>query len=311
MNAIRSDNNPLTLNDDIFRSLLEYLKCDDRDKVAQPHLVVGASGSGKTTLLRRLQTEIGKGIAKLRPIFIEGRALFSPEDLLKRFDAVAQDSRRTVLLIDNIQYYFKRTTNRDHYRLRGELNKAGAPIIIATSNEVLHAFTDYEAAFFEGFMIRYIRPLERKWLKALAGPGIDMERLAGLMRYLPATPRSLRLAVSIMEESTDRDMDTSLLVDRLSPLCQERYDGYTTQVQRILSAIASFGNGVNLRQIREMTGQENSKITPYLKLMVDQWIIERVSETRRKGIYTIADPLLKLWLQRNAMDMEGVPAPRP
>ena len=41
------------------------------------------------------------------------------------------------------------------------------------------------------------------------------------------------------------------------------------------------------------------KISPYLKLMADRKIIDRTSQTQRGGIYTITDPLFKLWLQTN------------
>ena len=48
-----------------------------------------------------------------------------------------------------------------------------------------------------------------------------------------------------------------------------------------------------------MTGQDNGKISPYLKLMADRKIIDKTSKTQRGGIYTITDPLFRLWLQTN------------
>ena len=72
------------------------------------------------------------------------------------------------------------------------------------------------------------------------------------------------------------------------------------QIQRILSAIARPENGVSLQEIRQMTGQDNGKISPYLKLMADRKIIDKTSKTQRGGIYIIADPLFRLWLQTNA-----------
>lgn len=80
-------------------------------------------------------------------------------------------------MIDNIQHYFERTDNTEQYNLRGKLNKAGAPILIATSDKVLPAFTDYESAFFEGLKISYIRPLAVTDYSMFVGNETDMARL--------------------------------------------------------------------------------------------------------------------------------------
>lgn len=210
------------------------------------------------------------------------------------------DSCRTVLLIDNIQYYFERTDNTEQYNLRGKLNKAGAPILIATSDKVLPAFTDYESAFFEGFKISYIRPLAVTDYSMFVGNETNMTRLENLMSYLPKTPRSVQIAAKIIEDSASPETDIMLLIDNFSFYYQAKYDDYVVQIQRILSAIARAEDGVSLQEIRQMTGQDNGKISPYLKLMADRKIIDKTSKTQRGGIYTIADPLFRLWLQTNA-----------
>lgn len=128
----------------------------------------------------------------------------------------------------------------------------------------------------------------------------DMTRLENLMFYLPKTPRSVQIAAKIIEDSASSEMDVMLLLDYFSFYYQAKYDGYVVQIQRILSAIARPENGVSLQEIRQMTGQDNGKISPYLKLMADRKIIDRTSQTQRGGIYTITDPLFKLWLQINA-----------
>ena len=82
-----------------------------------------------------------------------------------------------VLLVDNMQYYFNRTEGSEHFSLRGKLNRPGAPVIMATSDKVLSAFTDYNAAFFDGFKISYMRPLAMSDVQAAVPRGTDMGRL--------------------------------------------------------------------------------------------------------------------------------------
>ena len=178
------------------------------------------------------------------------------------------------------------------------MNKAGAPILIATSDKVLPAFTAYEAAFFDGFKISYIRPIAVADYATFVSSQTDLVRLERVMSYLPKTPRSLCIASRIVNDSTDDDMDMALLIDYFSSHYQTKYDGYVSQIQRLLAAIANSENGMDLQGIRRVTGQENGKISPYLKLMADQKIINKESKSQRGGIYTISDPLFQLWLQK-------------
>ena len=295
-NGIKEES--VVINNDIFTSIFNYLLKEDRDKIAQPNLIIGEKGSGKTSLLKRMYFSIENSAKWLKPVFIDGKSLFSTDDIWK-FCSLQDDSCRTVLLIDNVQYYFERTDNTEQYNLRGKLNKAGAPILIATADKVLLAFTRYESAFFEGFKISYIRPLVVTDYSMFVGYEADMTRLENLMSYLPKTPRSVQIAAKIIEDSASPEMDIMLLLDYFSFYYQAKHDSYVVQIQRILSAIARPENGVSLQKIRQITGQDNGKISPYLKLMVDRKIIDRTSQTQRGGIYTITDPLFKLWLQTN------------
>lgn len=155
----------LAINDDIYTSLINSLLKEDLSKTAQPKLIVGGVGCGKTFLIKRLQSTIKKDCSKaLYPIVIDGKSLYSTNDIWTQcasmlnieenddyFNGIIKwqecNLKRVVLFIDNIQYYFKRTDNAEHYALRGKINRSGAPILIASAKKVLPAFTDYNAAF--------------------------------------------------------------------------------------------------------------------------------------------------------------------
>lgn len=307
--------NFLTINDGLIASFFDYLKREDVGKPAQPHLIVGGSGSGKTFLLRKLSVMIEEELgASLRPVSIEGKMLFSTDDIWRHCASCLQirggsaafediltwqkeHSCRVVLLVDNMQYYFNRTKGSEHFSLRGKLNRPGAPVIMATSDKVLPAFTDYNAAFFDGFKISYIRPLAMSDVQAVVARGTDMGRLEKLLSFLPRTPRSLLVVMGILSVSNDSRTDVALLRDWISPYCQARYDECVGQVQKILSALAQMEDGGTLQDIREMTGDDNGRLSPYLKLMADKGLVGKEAKVVRGGRYTIADPLLKLWLR--------------
>ena len=313
----------LSVNEDVYTSLSYYLSKEDITKTAQPNLIVGESGCGKTFLMKRLYGRIKDDLGNmLFPIVIDGKSLFSTDDIWDQcalhlnieggndcFEAILKwqetHSKRVVLFVDNIQYYFERTDNTEQYELRGKLNRGGAPIIIASSEMVLSAFTEYDAAFFDGFKINYIKPLSISSAKEITNGVYDIERLGQTMAYMPKTIRSMFIAIEILDKSNDPAKDLVFLSDYFFSYYQGKYDMTSTQTQRILSALSRADSGLTLPEIREITEQENGKISPYLKLMAEQKLIEKEAKTPRGGIYYIIDPLFKLWLRHNT-----VPTPK-
>lgn len=309
----------LAINEDAYTSLANYLSKENPAKTPQPNLVVGESGSGKTFLMKRLYDEIKvhQGDA-LYPIVIEGKTLFSTNDIWTQcalqlnvgqeqdcFDAILEwqerNSRRIVLFIDNIQYYFERTDNAEQYGLRGKLNRIGAPVLIASSRRVLPAFTGYDAAFFDGFKITYLKPLSISAIKDFMKEASDFTRMEKIMSYLPPTVRSMFVGIEILDKSDDSEQDLAILSDYFHSHYQEKFDAASKQMQRILSVLSQTESGFTLSELREKTGQGNGKISPYLKLMADQRLIDKESKTPRGGIYSLTDPLFRLWLRHNTI----------
>ena len=309
----------LAINEEAYTALNSYLLKENVAKTAQPNLIVGESGCGKTFLMKRLYGNIQKNMGNtLYPIAIEGKSLFSTDDIWNqctlylniegcndRFDAILKwqetNSKRVVLFVDNIQYYFERTDNTEQYGLRGKLNRSGVPILIASVEKVLPAFTDYDAAFFDGFKITYLKPLTITAIDEITSGGYDTNRLDDIMAYMPKTIRSMFIAMGILDKSEDSTNDLTFLSDYFFSHYQEKFDVTSIQTQRILSALSQSESGLTLSEIREITGQENGKISPYLKLMADQKLINKEAKSLRGGIYSIIDPLFKLWLRHNTV----------
>lgn len=308
-----------SINEDLYTSLASYLSKEDIKKTAQPNLIVGETGSGKTFLIKRLHNRIKEEFNNtLQPIVIEGKTLFSTEDiwsqclsLLKKeqsvnsFDSILQwqeeNSKRIVLFIDNVQYYFNRTNNSEQFGLRGKLNKNGAPILIACSERVLPQITEYNAAFFDGFKITYLKPIPLSTIETIINNKYDITRIKCIMSYLPQTIRSIIIAREILEKSPETAKDLEFLSDYFYYHYHERFNAVSTQTQRILSVLSLSDSGLTLSGIREMTGQDNGKISPYLKLLTEQNLIKKEAKTLRGGIYSIIDPLFKLWLLHNTV----------
>ena len=111
------------------------------------------------------------------------------------------------------------------------------------------------------------------------------------------------VSYDIKTRENDSAKDLAFLSDYFYAYFQEKYDTINTQTQRILSALSQTDSGLTLSEIREITGQENGKISPYLKLMADQKLIDKEAKSPRGGIYYITDPLFKLWLRHNTVPL--------
>ncbi|MGM9763703.1 MAG: AAA family ATPase [Candidatus Cryptobacteroides sp.] len=314
-------NDIIDIHEEVYSSLVTYFTKEENSKTAQPHLLVGEVGCGKTFLIKLLYKTIKRDFNNtLFPILIEGKSLFSVEGIWSQcisrlkiqctydnytglLEWQERNAKRIVLFIDNIQYFFNRTDNSEHYILRGNINKAGAPILIASSETVIPAFTEYDAAFFDGFKISYMKSLDIPVISNLINGQYDILRLEKIMAYLPKTIRSLFTAIEILEKSNHPENDLALTVDYFHYIYQEKFDVATTQVQKILLALAQADTGLTLSELRDLTGQENEKISPYLTLMISKETIHKESQTLRGGTYYIADPLFKLWLQNNIIKL--------
>lgn len=305
-----------------YTSLTNHLSKEGYNKTAQSYLIVGESGSGKTFLLKRLYASIRHDLGlPLHPILIEGKSLFSSADIWNQcasqllmseerdaFEAIqtwqGHHSKRIVLLIDNIQYYFQRTDNTDQFGLRGKLNRNGAPALAATTESVLPQFTRYDAAFFEGFRIYYLSPLNIEDVGELV-KGYNLHRLERIMGFLPKTIRSLFIALEILKRSECSEDDLPLLSDFFFENYRQKYDNTCSPAQRILSTLSQAEECLSLSEIGAKTGLRNNIISPYLKLMTDQNLINREAKTARKGKYAIQDPLYKQWLRQNTTSQKG------
>jgi hypothetical protein len=107
------------------------------------------------------------------------------------------------------------------------------------------------------------------------------------------------VARDILKQSPCKEEDLAFLCDRYTPQYQAKYDACATQVQRILSALSTSESGLTLQGIRDLTGQESGRLSPYLKLMTDQGLIEKEASMKRGATYQISDSLFAVWLRKN------------
>ena len=289
-------NNEIILNDAVYKAVLRGYEKETSGRAGQPQIIVGAHGSGKTFLMQRLFDTVSSR-SGFMPVWIDGRTVFSSKDILH-----VSANGRCVLFVDDFHYYLQRTPNEDQYAFRGALSEKDGPILVASAPVVSPQLMNYGAALFEGFHIHYIKPLSDEELKGIVG-GTDKknQRAQALMEYMPRTARAALMVKDIIRDSRTSEDDLSLLIKRISPLYQKLFDELLPQQQRIMCALAGESGGLKLSGIREKTGQEAGKISPYLTQMLASGLVLKDSQSTRGGSYRIADPLFNLWLPKYTM----------
>lgn len=291
---------------DLVKRIASFVAEDKvTDRIPQPMFIVGSGGSGKSTLLRSVAGAIEDNNIEFE--IFDGRMFFGSQDIIRAIEGGdydigrndngnAETGHRKVALIDDIDYYFKRTSFDDQYVLRSYLNRKEAPLLIATISGIDEALADYRAPFFEGVRLIYIPPFESSLIdKSNASDGIK-KRLSRILAYLPPVVRSFQIASEIVTASDNAAMDLKNLIDRHAPVFQTRYDRLPTYSQNILSSLANNEQPSTLADLRERTGLPSGTLSTYLRQLVKSGEIRKAGNEKKGVPYEISDPLFKAWL---------------
>ncbi|MDE7406943.1 MAG: hypothetical protein K2M76_00865, partial [Muribaculaceae bacterium] len=263
--------------------------------IPQSMFIIGGSGSGKSTLLRDLYIDLKNGgWTDLLHIF-DGKQFFCSQDIIDAIEAsLPYDDKRRIVIIDDIDFYFKRSSFDDQYRLRSYLSHESAPLLIATLSGVTDALANYKAPFFEGVRIIYIPPFN-----PILHPTTKSKRLRKLLEYLPPVIRSFKIASDIIAKSNNPENDLNELLNLNSPLYRNKLNRQPVYSQRILYAIANTKKPATLSELRKSTGLPSGTLSTYLRQLSLSGDITKTESKKIGSPYEICDPLFKLWLSDN------------
>lgn len=278
----------ITVNNDVFNALSLEIASNSNSSIKQSVLIIGQNGSGKTTLLKRIYSS--EQCMDKAKIWIDGRTIFSSEDIISKAKAV----NASVIFIDDLDFYLNRCSFDDQFRLRRFLYNEGGPMMIGTVSEVMSALTEYEAPFFEGLKNIYIQPVELGNLKQLFEK-TDAIRANSLLNLLPPTIKSMETIYGIISLNKTPEKDKEILLSIFSEKYRGLYQSLPANSQHILNAFES-GIPKTLSELRNDTNLSTNVLTAYLKTIVCHGILKVDKSIKRNSKYSIRDPLFQLWL---------------
>lgn len=217
-----------------------------------------------------------------------------------------------VLLIDNIDFVFRRLNQEELHVLRAFLTECGAPIVIGASSSPVLETEDYDSPFYDAFQVHYLKKLSSQELlevmRALANNDnskrISIEitshraRLKAINQLTGGNPRtSIILFNQILKGFSDTIVeDLDLILDELTPIYKARYEELSEKQQIIVNAIAMNWDPLSLERIKSLTGLESGQLSPQLKRLVDTgWIEKPLNERYKGGAYELCERMFNIW----------------
>ena len=287
----------------IIQKIIRYVNDDiSISHIPQPLFIVGSSGAGKTTLIAMLSTTLKSNGHFGNIMIFDGRQFFGSTDIIEAIknntDALKPERlpKRNIVIIDDLDFYFTRTSFDDQYRLRNYLNTESSPLLIATISRVGEWLTDYNAPFFEGVRLVYIPPVDNSFLAHAGLPSETHDRLTSLLEYLPPVVRSYKVASDIVAVSESADLDLNELLSRFAPMYRVKMDEMPLYSQKILYTLANAEKPINLSELRNLTALPAGTLSTYLRQLVNSGIIRKVNPDKRGTPYEIRDNLFRKWL---------------
>ncbi|MCH5347039.1 MAG: ATP-binding protein [Muribaculaceae bacterium] len=285
---------PVILNEDTFVSVQNEININMVSSSNQAVLIIGQNGSGKTFLLNRIYNNSEN--AYYDKIWIDGRSIFSSDEIIMQCSNKSNKSNKCLLFIDDIDFYFNRCTFDEQYRLRRFLYSQDAPMLIGSLSRLLPSLTDYNAPFFEGMKLVYIKSVDSTDLSIFFSPPY-IKRALSLLIYMPKTIRSLEIIEAILTINKNQNSDLDILLSWFAEKYRAIYQGLPTYSQHILNALCLKTDGMIMSEIKYMTKLPPNILTAYLNSLSKNNIINIDKTIKKLCRYSIKDQLFSLWLQ--------------
>ena len=232
---------------------------------------------------------------------------------LKCFDlldkAIRAQSKRLLLLIDNIDELLEKLSKKEQHRLREILLSSSTLRIIGGSTKMIEQHFDYSSPFYQFFKIIKLKGLSfeesKHFLLAIAKEDQKErittvlektpERLETLRRLTGGVPRTLVMLFDIFLDEEGNAFDDLLkILDEATPLYKHRMDDLPAQLQDIVHTIAMNWDGMFTSEIAKKTKLESKAVSSQLKQLEKYEIVESEPAGKNK-IYKIRERFFNIW----------------
>ena len=284
MNTLSS----VTVNQEIYQSLTDWIYANMNSSNPTSVILTGDFGSGKTTILRKVCVQFKK--TGEDTLWIDGRMIFSLNAILR----LLPNTGSCLIFIDDIDYFFFRTTVAEQLQLKKYLEQNKSLLIIGASENISINGLGNESPFVF-FKILNIPPLDMNLTFGSVLSAEQKQRADYLAGFLKPTIRHAEEIYRIVKGR--KGYDLLQLIERHSAQYSDRYRQMSVYSQNILNSIAEEDpQGITMARLREKTELSNNILSSYLKILRDNGIILYNVTQKGKTKYKICDLLFRKWL---------------
>jgi hypothetical protein len=225
-------------------------------------------------------------------------------------EALKKEEKKLVLLLDNIDRIFDNIGD-DAHTLRELLTNHKDLRIIGSSTTMDEHYWDYDQAFYQFFRIIRLDSLISSEIKDWLiywSQGLDMP---GIMNFVEDNPGKIeairiltdgmpRTLLHFLEILIDRPTQNGFeylkyIMDRVTPIYQERLNRLPASQRKILLELSFFGEAARIKQLISSCKMEGKIISAQLNQLVNNRVVEKISYGK-DNLYRLSERFFNLWL---------------
>ncbi len=295
----------LNIHGPLYTEILQGILSEAPDSIPQCYYVVGRRGYGKTGLLRNLAKTLSESAGYL-PRYVD--CLMSPSFDIREAILEYNDSEsRLVLLLDDMDVLLDNMERDEMFVIRSLLYEKGAPVIVGAGAELSDEFTEYQAPFYDAFILHHLKELSRdasidlfarmRGETRLRKIDASSKFVSDLFDEIGRTPESCRLLSGVISFDGGR---AKVLSEALSPLSlyfRGKIMALSPSQRKTLVFMLSQKDPVLLKDIREATGQTAGDVSPQLKALGAKGLVLATRPSVKKTEYAVADKTMNAWFR--------------
>ena len=217
-------------------------------------------------------------------------------------DFADRESKRLVLVVENLNMMFKDMLDRDAgWRLRKILQTEPRIVLLASATSRFDEIDNQDQALYELFRVSTLRPLNTNecailW-EVVCGQDRPPETIRSLEILTGGSPRLLAIVARFGAELSYRELMADLLdlVDDHTEYFKSHLETLPAQERRVYLALADLWKPANTREIADRARLDTSKCSAQLKRLTERGATQAVGGTARRKQYYLSERLYNIY----------------
>lgn len=221
------------------------------------------------------------------------------------------ENKKLLVLLDNIDRIFDNIGD-DAHLLREILTNFKDIRIVGASTRMSEHYWKYDKPFYQFFSIirldsmnsGEVKELLLHWARCLKNPDIENfviknpGKIDTIRVLTDGMPRTL---LNFVELLIDRPKQNGydylrLILDRATPLYQERLNSFPPAQRKIIIELANLWEAVKVGSMTEACKMSGKTISAQLNQLVKEGVVEKIKGNKKDHLYRLSERFFNLWL---------------